>query len=148
MNSSGLHYRQCIWCIVICEMHWFFSCLEPGSGTYLCQETMYRSEYCKRSRRTAPYGPPGMATQVRPACRRHYLYSSIACRSTWQLSSAPSPPVQFEFHEGCQIEATYSSCWRTNILYATSLVCLGAKAKLCRRKPIVVVALQEISETC
>ena len=37
---------------------------------------------------------------------------------------------------------------RTNVLYATSLVCLGAKAKLLRRKPIVLVALAEISETC
>ena len=30
-------------------------------------------------------------------------------------------------------------------MYATSLVCLGAKAKLHRRKPIVFVALLEIS---
>ena len=48
----------------------------------------------------------------------------------------------------CQIGAAYSSCGRTNVLYVTSLVCLGAKAKLCRRKPIVLVALHEISETC
>ena len=48
---------------------------------------MYRSEACKRRlRRTAPYGPPGLAIQAHPAYRRRYLNSSIACRSTWQLS--------------------------------------------------------------
>ena len=71
-----------------------------GSGTYLSQETLYRSESCRRRfRRIAPYGPPGMATQVRPAYRRRYLYFSIVCRSTWQLSSASSPPVQSEFRD-------------------------------------------------
>ena len=34
------------------------------------------------------------------------------------------------------------------MLYATSLVCLSAKAKLRRRKPNVFVALAKISETC
>ena len=71
-----------------------------GAGDrYLCQETLGTwSESCKRMlRKTAPYGPPGMAIQVRPAYRRRYLYFSIACRSIWQLSSAPSPPVQSEF---------------------------------------------------
>ena len=49
-----------------------------------------------------------------------------------------------------QIGAAYSSLGRTNVyvLYATSLVCLGAKAKLRRRKPNVLVALDEISEMC
>ena len=37
-----------------------------------------------------------MATQVNPAYRQCYLYFSIACRSTWQLFSALSPPVQSE----------------------------------------------------
>ena len=32
-----------------------------GSGTYLSQETLYRSESCtKKSKRTTPCGPPGM----------------------------------------------------------------------------------------
>ena len=83
MHSSGLHYRQGIWCIVIHEMPWCFLCLEPGSDTYPCQETLYRSESCRRRlRRIAPYGPPRMVTQVRPVYRRHHLCSSIACRST------------------------------------------------------------------
>ena len=60
----------------------FYADLVPGSGTYLYQETLYRSESCKRRlRRTAPCGPPGMATQARPAYRRRYLCSSIACIS-------------------------------------------------------------------
>ena len=37
-----------------------------------------------------------MATHVRPTYRRHYL---IVFRYTWQLSAAPSPPVQSEFHD-------------------------------------------------
>ena len=42
----------------------FFLSLEPGSGTGLSQETLYRSESCKRRlRRTAPFEPPGMPTQ-------------------------------------------------------------------------------------
>ena len=39
----------------------FFAYLVPGSGTNLYQETLYRSESCKRRlRRTAPCGPPGI----------------------------------------------------------------------------------------
>ena len=44
--------------------------------------------------------------------------------------------------------AAYSSLGRTKFLYATSLEPLGAKAKFLRRKPSVLVALEEISETC
>ena len=73
---------------------------EPGSDTYLYQETLYRSESCRRRlRKTAPCGSPGMITQVRQACRRRYWCFSISCRSTWQLSAAPSPPVQSDFHD-------------------------------------------------
>ena len=41
-----------------------------------------------------------------------------------------------------------NSLGRTKVLYATSFVLLGAKAKFLRRKPSVLVALEEISETC
>ena len=41
-----------------------------------------------------------------------------------------------------------SSLGRTKVLYATSLVLLVTKAKFLRRKPSVLVALEEISETC
>ena len=49
---------------------------------------------------------------------------------------------------GLQMGAAYSSLGRTKVLYATSLELLGAKAKFLRRKPSVLVALEEISETC
>ena len=49
---------------------------------------------------------------------------------------------------GLQMGAAYSSLGRTKVLYATSLVLLGAKAKILRRKPSVLVALEEISEMC
>ena len=42
--------------------------------------------------------------------------------------------------------AAYSSLGRTKVLYATFLVLLGAKAKFLRRKPSVLVVLEEISE--
>ena len=44
--------------------------------------------------------------------------------------------------------AAYSSLGPTKVLYATSFVRLGAKAKFLRRKPSVLVALEEISEMC
>ena len=47
-----------------------------------------------------------------------------------------------------QMGAAYSSLGRTKVLYATSFVLLGAKAKFLLRKPSVLVALEEISETC
>ena len=36
----------------------------------------------------------------------------------------------------------------SKVLYATSSVLLGAKAKFLRRKPSVFAALEKISETC
>ena len=44
--------------------------------------------------------------------------------------------------------AAHSSLGRNKVLYATSLVFLGAKAKFLRREPSILVALEETSETC
>ena len=44
--------------------------------------------------------------------------------------------------------AAYFSLDRTEVLYATLLELLGAKAKFQWRKPSVLVALEEISEMC
>ena len=44
--------------------------------------------------------------------------------------------------------SAYSSLGQTKVLYAAFLVHLGAKAKFLRRKPSVLVALEEISEMC
>ena len=61
--------------------------------SYLPRNTV-PSESCRRRlRKTAPYGPPVMANQVRPAYHRHYLQFSIARRPICQLSSASSPLV-------------------------------------------------------
>ena len=51
----------------------------------------------------------------------------------------PPPPA---------LGAAYSSLGLTKVLDATSLVLVGAKAKFLRRKPSVLVALEEISEMC
>ena len=42
----------------------------------------------------------------------------------------------------------YSSLGRNKVLYATSLVLLGAKPKFLRRIPKVLVALDVISDIC
>ena len=42
--------------------------------------------------------------------------------------------------------AAYSSLGRTKVLYAISLVLLGAKAKFLRGKLSVLIALEEIPE--
>ena len=100
----------------------FFFSLEPGSDTYLYQETLYRSESCRRRlRKTAHCGSPGMATQVHQACRRCYWCFYISCRSNWQLSSVPSSPVQSEFHDGmpnrcCILELRAIKCFVCNFL--------------------------------
>ena len=53
-----------------------------GSDIYLYQETLYRSESCKRKlRKTSPCGPPGMATRVHPTYRQRYSCYAIVCRS-------------------------------------------------------------------
>ena len=79
-------------CIVIHVMPEYALDWVPGSGICLYQETLYQSVSCRRRlRRTAPCETPGMATQVRLAFHRRYWCSSIACRSTGQQSSAPSP---------------------------------------------------------
>ena len=44
--------------------------------------------------------------------------------------------------------AAYSSLGQTKVLSDTSVVLLGAKAKFLLRNPIVLVALEEISEMC
>ena len=44
--------------------------------------------------------------------------------------------------------AAYASLGRIKVLLAIFLVLLGAKAKFLRRKPSVLVALEEISEMC
>ena len=44
--------------------------------------------------------------------------------------------------------AAYSSLGRTKLLHATSLVLLGAKGKFLQRKPSLLFAFEEISETC
>ena len=87
-NSSKHHYRPYILCIVNHEMPWYFLCWVLGSGIYLYQETLYRSESCKiKLRRTSPCGPPGMATRVRPTYCRRYSCFSIACRPICTFST-------------------------------------------------------------
>ena len=44
--------------------------------------------------------------------------------------------------------AAYSSLGQTKVLYAPPVVLLGAEAKFLRMKPSVLVALEQIPETC
>ena len=56
--------------------------------------------------------------------------------------------VNLKFRVRAPKGATYSSLGQTKVLYATSFVLLGAKAKFLRRKQSVLVALEDISEMC
>ena len=65
-----------------------------------------------------------MAAQVRSACRRCYRCFSVFCRPTWQLSSAPSPQVQSEFHDRytkwcCILRPWMNQCFVCNFLSVT-----------------------------
>ena len=54
----------------------------------------------RRLRKTSTDGPPGMATRVRLAYHRRFSGgSSIACRSTWLLSSVISSPYLSQCHD-------------------------------------------------
>ena len=96
-----------------------------GSDIYLYQETLYRSESCKRKlRKTSPCGPPGMATRVRPTYRQRYSCYAIACRSTWLLSSALFPTFLSQFHYR---DAKCRSCilkLRKNQFFVCNFLCV------------------------
>ena len=47
-----------------------------------------------------------------------------------------------------QMGAAYSCLGQTKVVYAKSLVLLGAKAKFLQRKLSVLVAFEEIAEIC
>ena len=74
---------------------------------------------------------------------RHFLQVQRAAAfwtfSTWLIWS---------FELGLQMGASYSSLCQTKVLYTTFLVLSGATAYFLRRKPNVLVALEEISEMC
>ena len=101
---------------------WYVLSWVLGSDIY--QETLYRSGPCRRKlRRTSPCGPPGMATRVRPTYRRRYSCPAIACRSTWLLFSALSPPFCLSFiigmpNRSCILEL------RTNQFIVCNFLCL------------------------
>ena len=130
-------------------MSWYFLSWVLGSDIYLYQETLYRSESCKRKlRKTSPCCPPGMATRVRPTYRQRCSCYAIACRSTWLLSSALSPPFFLSFIKGMPNRSCILKLRTNQFFMQPSFVCRGATAKLRQRKPNVVVALKEISEIC
>ena len=91
LGEKRIRQSITIFCIVNYKIPWYFLCWVLGSDIYLYQETLYRSESCKRKlRKTSPCGPPGMATRVRPTYRQRGSCYAIAYRSTWLLSSALS----------------------------------------------------------
>ena len=127
----------------------FVSILLQGSSICLYQRKPFpNGSYRKRLNRTAPGGIPGTAIPARPAYHQYYSHSAISCRSTWQPSSEPSLPAEPVLTYGCQMGAAYSNCGRIKVLYAAAFVSLGAKVKLRRRNPRVLVAFEVISEIC
>ena len=99
-------------------MPWYVSSWVLWSDIYLYQETLYRSESCKRKlRRTSPCGPPGMATRARPTYRRRYSCSTIACKSTWLLSAALSPG-RYKRHGAIDVVLLFEHTLCVNFLFA------------------------------
>ena len=109
-------------------MPWYFSSWVLGSDIYLYQETLYRSESCKRKlRRTLTCGPSGMATRARLTYRQRYFCYAIACRSTWLLSSALSPSFLHIFCLSFIIGMPNRSCilkLRTNQCFVCNFLCV------------------------
>ena len=108
----------------------------PGSDIYLYQETLYRSESCKRKvGKTLACGPPEMATQVHQACHQRYWHYAIACRPTWLLSSALSPPffcLSFIIgmpNRSCILELRANQCLVCNYLCMPRCKCQIAPKK-------------------
>ena len=106
--------------------------LGTRSDTYLCQETLYRSESCKtKLRNTAACGPPGMSTQDHQACRRRYWCFSTAIR--------PPPsccPLHFLHifclsviigmpNRSCIRELRTNQCFVCNFLFSAKAQCLS-----------------------
>ena len=123
----------------------FFLSLEPGSDTYLYQETLYRSESCRRRLRKTALSRDGhsSSSSMSPTLLvfLHPLQvhlAAVLCTFSTCLSFMIGMPNR------CGIlELRANQCF-----VCISLVRLGAKAKLRRRKSNVLVALAEISEMC
>ena len=96
--------------------------IPPGLKSWPLQLT----EHFSNTTSVAP--PPAGPAGCRPLYLLHLLNLSFTIR-------APNG-------------GAYSNLGRTKVLYATSFVLLGAKARFLRRKPEVLVALDEISEIC
>ena len=116
-------------------MHWYILVWVLGSDIYLCHETLYRSESCKRKLgKTLACGPPGTANQVHQACHRRYCYYAIACRPTWLLSSARSPHFCLSFiigmpNRSCIRELRANQCLVCNFLCMPRCKCQIAPKK-------------------
>ena len=119
--------------------------LEPGPVLIFIKR-LHRSESDRRRlRRNASCGYPGMAIQVRPACHRRYWCFSIILQVHLAAVHLSNLCFMIGMPNRCcilELRANYCSVW--NFLS----VPIGSKAKLRRRKPIVLVALDEISENC
>ena len=92
---------------------------------FLSQETLYRSESCRRRlRRTAPYGSLGMASQVRPADATGVSPSPVGtCGSCpLHLLELSNPSFVIGMPNRCCILELRA------VLYATSSVFQGDKA--------------------
>ena len=96
---------------------------------------------------------------VLPGLKRWPFKLTKHFATTTRVSQSPASPagccplnflnlINLEFRVRAPMGAAYFSLGRTKVLYATSFVLLGAKAKFLRRKQSVLVALEEISVTC
>ena len=116
-------------------MNLYFLIWVPGSDIYLYQETLYRSEYCKRKfRRTSTCSAPGMATRV----RQHIV------------DATPVPPSPAGPPGGCRLHFLHLFCLsfiigmpnrscilelRTNQCFVCNFLCMPrCKSKIAPKK--------------
>ena len=88
--------------------------------------------------------PPGLQSWPLQLIEHLAITTSVAPPPAGPAGCRPL----YLFHLLPQMGAAYSILGHTKVLYVTSLVLLGAKAKFLRRKPKVLLALDEISEIC
>ena len=107
MSSLYAVYLQC------CELCDVLVCRSPGAGVDRHCTGVYL-------RRTAPGGPPEMATPAHWTFYQHYSCFAIACRSIFAVFLCVFPTswvwVVWVSRWECQIRDAYSNCGQTKVL--------------------------------
>ena len=135
----------------VCSIEHYVSCQTVSRGHILVFFNRHCSTMNLVKEKQGGLVPPGLKRWPFKLIK-HFAHTTYVCHLLQVQRAAVlwtfSIWLIWSFVWGLQMGAAYSSLGWTKVLYATSLGLLGAKAKFLRRKPSVLVALEEISETC